>query len=566
MVVEEHRGDTLRDYLRVLRRWKWLVLLVALIAPAIAVYISKSERSVYEASAIVLINRQDLGLAIQGVNDPTAYDSGRVLATQAGLARSPTVARRALRAVGVRRDASELLGSSSVAVNQAADFLTFSVRDHQPRLAALLATAYARQFTTYTNQIANGPATTALQSIQERLTRLRATGLTNSPLYVSLMKTEEQLKTIQAAQTSKAVVIREATGAGKIAPTPRRAGMIGAALGIALGLTLAFLAEALDTRVLDEEQIRRVLRVPLLGRLPSPEAPHSRVLATPLRHGRRLFRRKRPPRLVMLDEPLGVGAQSVRVCAANVEVAASKAGASSVMVTSAIPREGKTTTIANLAIALARQGRRVTLLEFDLHAPAFAQVLRLNAKWGVTDVAFRKASFDQAICSVDTGDLAYARIVSGFDSVGQETGDAFNVNGTEDADRLGGSAARLDVLCAGNAAPQLADVVPLEQMREIINRARERSDVVLLDTPPILLSGAAVALAAEVDAIITVCMISSLRTRLLDELKRVLDTCPARKLGFVLTDVDARPPYGYGRLYTLPVQQTEPAFRTENVD
>jgi hypothetical protein len=74
----------------------------------------------------------------------------------------------------------------------------------------------------------------------------------------------------------------------------------------------------------------------------------------------------------------------------------------------------------------------------------------------------------------------------------------------------------------------------------------------VIDSPPLLLSGSAVALTAQVDGIILVCKLKRLRTRPLAEVKRVLDARPARKLGFVVTNLANPSPYGYAPQYPTP--------------
>src|SRR5207249_5214939 len=137
-------------------------------------------------------------------------------------------------------------------------------------------------------------------------TRIRALadgGAHSSALYASLVERVQTLATMEALQTSNASVVQEADQVVKVQPKTSRNGVLGLVLGIVLGIGLAFLWEALDTRVRSAEEIgERLGGLALLARVPSPS---------------KKVRAER--RLVMLDEPTGTQAETFRMLRTNLD-------------------------------------------------------------------------------------------------------------------------------------------------------------------------------------------------------------------------------------------------------
>ena len=122
---------TLRDYLGVLRRHKWIILGTVLLVPALAVAASLQQRRLYQATAEVLISHQNLAASLSNIQDPNlSVAADRLAATQADVARAPVIAGRVLDKLKLHdRTASDLLGRSSVSTATNADMLTLSVTD-----------------------------------------------------------------------------------------------------------------------------------------------------------------------------------------------------------------------------------------------------------------------------------------------------------------------------------------------------------------------------------------------------------------------------------------------------
>src|SRR5690242_4896545 len=188
-------SSSLSDYLRVVRRRKWIIIQAAVLVPLAAVAFSLRQTRLYEASSQVLLSNQNLASALTGTQQSTGVNlqADRVAQTQADLARVPAVANATLRAVHLERTPSELLSHSSVSAKPNADLLQFSVTDHVPALAQRLATAYARQFVRYRQALDTASLQRARTEVQQKIDLLTDR---KSPLYQSLVEKDQQLATL----------------------------------------------------------------------------------------------------------------------------------------------------------------------------------------------------------------------------------------------------------------------------------------------------------------------------------------------------------------------------------
>jgi succinoglycan biosynthesis transport protein ExoP len=500
---------TLRDYLGVLRRHKWITFWTAALLPVLAVAASLQQQRLYQATAEVLISHQNIAASLGGLQQDFT-EADRLAQTQASLARVPAVARRAIAAArGSGMKPEDHLGISKVSTQANADLLDFSVTNPSPSLAQRLATAYAQSFSTYQRELDSAAFARARHDVEAQMEQLRAGGAQDSGLYAELLTKDKQLRTLEALQTSNAVVVRLADRAHLVQPRPVRNGILGFVVGLGLGIGLAFLRHALDTRVRSSEEVAERLHVPLLARLPEPP--------------RRLRARDG---LVMLAEPQSGTAEPFRILRTNLEFVSLERGARTIMVTGAMEGEGKSTTVANLAVSLARAGRRVILVDLDLRRPILDRFFGLDTDMGITDVALGHATLDQTLRPVPITE-------------GRANHQAPSHNGQQP---LLGS---LAVLQAGSTPPDPGEFIARRALTDLLETLAQRADIVLLDAPPLLHLGDAISLSSKVDGMIIVVNLDRIRRPALGELERVLSSCPAQPLGFVLAGAASEEGYGY---------------------
>src|SRR6266568_546197 len=254
--VLANRPTTVGDYIEILRRRKWIIVGLPVIAGVAAFVFSSTQPSVYQATAQVLVKRSSIVTAITGVQDPTAADPNRYLATQSSVARAPELAARVVAAAGVPgMSAQKLLSELTVTPSSTADLLAVSVSDRNPANAVTLTNTYARELTLYKTDLDTATINEALASLQPRIQSLRIHGATQSTAYATLIQYQGELETIGKLLANNTKVLQPAGAAAKISPRPKRNGILGALLGAVLGIGFAFLAEALDRRMRSEQEI-----------------------------------------------------------------------------------------------------------------------------------------------------------------------------------------------------------------------------------------------------------------------------------------------------------------------
>jgi len=532
------REALLREYLDVLRRNAWVVAAATILVPVVALALSAAQPLRYSATARVLLNTQALASSTLDTTSPTPASPvppERVAQTQAELARVTAVVDRVLRRVrGEGLTAEQFLSWSSVSSDANADLLSFTVIAPTRDAAKVLATAYATAFTRYRQALDTGPVKKARAGVETLLTQLEAEGNTGSPLYRSLQTKDQTLQSLELLRTSNAAVVQRALTSTQVQPKLVRNVAIGLALGLLLGIALAFLRQALDGRVVTASHVSSVLGLPLLGRLSgAPKTVRRRdALVTVAEPNSRLSQAYRVLRATiesMIPRTVQQGQEPARLIA--IKQSPRRDVCHVIAVTSATSGEGRTTTVANLGVAFARAGRRVALINADMRRGNDDRRMCLDAWFGLdhqaglADVLRRQAGVEAT--------LAY-RDVTVRTAVEAAAGDAHAGDDWRLADD---SRSGVGGLPAGSAP--LADLgVPTKSSRldELLDELASRFDVVLIDTPPLLLSADSLELVRHADTAMVVVRANRLAESTLAELARVLSSSPVYKMGFVLTD------------------------------
>jgi non-specific protein-tyrosine kinase len=505
----------LKEYLLIIRRWWWLLLACVTIA-VIAAYIGvQKEPRIYAATTTVMI-----GQSLQKPNPSSQeiYISQQLAQTYAELARRQLI----LEAVRDALSLSYTPSPSSVSTHQVpgTQLLEINVRDVVPERARAIADEVARQLILQGPQGGENQSRRALiqeqvagleenivgtqeeidraqeeleaasdaraiQQHQENLAALEDKLSVYQANYASL------LSTIQGGINYVSIIEPASTPVHPISPNVGQTLLLAALTGLVVSGGGIFLIELLDDSLRTLEEVQRLTDLPVLG--------------TTAEFGDAGYEDK----LIAQRLPLSPITESYRVLRTNVQFAGLDKPLETLLVTSPGPSEGKTVTLANLAIVLAQSGERVVVVDTDLRRPTLHKLFDLPNEAGLTDAI-----------------LADDKPVTGFL---QQTAEIKN----------------LWVLTSGAIPPNPAETLASEQMNRVIQALREHADVILFDSPPALIVADAVILGAKVSGVLIVNDLGRTRRKMAQKVVEVLKRGRVNTLGLVLNRVPKANGYGY---------------------
>lgn len=210
--------------------------------------------------------------------------------------------------------------------------------------------------------------------------------------------------------------------------------------------------------------------------------------------------------LIALRDPRSPAAEAYRALRTNIQFSSLDRKLRTILATSTAPNEGKTTTVANLAVTIAQAEQRVILVDCDLRRPSLHTVFGLPNEEGLTTLMLHE-------------------------------GGRMPVQRTEVPGLL--------VLTSGPTPPRPADVLGSKRMESVIESLRQHADVVLFDTPPVTAVTDAAVLATKVDGVLLVFRAGATKRDRAREARRLLDKVNANIVGVVLTDIKGEESYSY---------------------
>lgn len=493
--------NTLDQVLLVLRRRWRIIVLCAVLVGASAVGFSLLQSKAYTASASLLFRDPGFDQKLFGTsffipnNDPT-----REAATNIDLVSLPTVAARTANVLGLR--AGLIKSEVSVRGVGQANVAKISATDPSPVRAAKIANVYAQQYILFRQQADRSKISAAQGLVQNKLASLSPSQRNSDG--GQLQNRSDQLGILAALQTGNAELVQAANVPNSpSSPLTKRNGILGTLLGLMLGIGLAFGADRLDRRIRDASGLEAAYGVPILGTV--PESPvYQRTGAGSL-----------PP----------IEAEAFALLRARLRYFNVDRDVRSLLITSAIPGEGKTTVALNLAIAEALAGTtKIVLVEADLRRPVLSRRLGIPSGPGLAEILSRNATLESALREIPPP--------------GHENGS-------------NGFVSSLSVITAGAIPPNPAELIESRAMIDLLSALSERFDLVIIDCPPTAIVSDAIPLMRLVSGVVIVSRIGVTTRDVARHLHEQLIKLNAPTLGVVANAVPptSRGYYGYGYGY-----------------
>jgi Mrp family chromosome partitioning ATPase len=505
------------DYVRPLWSRKWLIILTVALATGGVYGYYASKPKVYTSATLVYV--KDPGDPVTGT--PSLQSTDRSVSNQASLLYSRDTAATVARKIGFRGTADELLKRVSITSRQGQDFVNVVADGTTPTEAARIANAYAREFVGFINSSQSDRVKRALD-----LTRKQLAELPRGPATSAARDTlSEQIRRLELAASVPPTITRQVDPAlppgSPSEPKPVRNALFAFALSLLLAVGAAFGLERFDRRLKRPDQVEDAVGLPLLAVLPHTDKPA----------------------LVKHDEAaLGPEFQEAfRVLRTNVELARLDAPPRTIVVTSAIPGEGKSTVVRNLALAFRETGKRVAVVDGDLRHPAVGSLFGAPAGPGLTDVLRHEAELSEVTVEIGAA-------MPGFDDLVElELERGASVNGQTGNGGVKTRTGAVTLLLSGPPPANPPAVLGSERVVSVLDEVREHHDIVLIDSAPVLAVTDTVPLLRYADAAIVVSRLGvatrETAKRLVDFMGRVPDV---DLLGVVANDLSHFEAAGFG--------------------
>ncbi len=507
----------LRHYIAILWKWAWLIVVGTVLAGGAAFVVSKNMIPIYRASTTLLVSE---------AKEPTITDytsiitSERLANTYSRLLTSGSVLEAVAQKLGVETSAEQV----SVQPVRDTQLIMLSVEHTDPLLAIRIANEIPQAFIAQNEAMQTVRFAASKESLleemaniegdiertEEAIADLRGAGGANEEelarlennlaqyrqSYSFLLDSYEQIRVTEATRLDNIIMVEPAKGPAElVSPRTRQNTLLAAVVGAMLAVGVVFVVEYLDDTLKTYEDVERELALPTLGtiaRIEPVEEPGDHV--------------------VSLNHPRSPISEAYRVLRSNVRFAWVANPSSKLLVSSAGPEEGKTTTAANLAVVMAQAGKKVILVDSDLRRPALHDFFEVENDVGLTDLL-----------------------------VDRELG----LGGALKSTRVDG----LQVLTSGGLPPNPAELLGSDLMRKLLDVLQKYAEVIVLDSPPVLAVADATILASMADGAVLVVDAGRTRSDACRRAKEALENSGVKLLGAVLNRLSRKASYGYFYYY-----------------
>ena len=496
----------LSDYLRVVRRRINVVVVVVVLAGGVALALSVTQTRLYRGTARVLLQPAEAERVFESPAAGRLSDPARVLQTELDLIKHLP------RPAAIRRLQGRITGISA-AGSENTDIIKVSATAEDPALAAAAANAYAEAYVDLRRQRTVDSLQGAARQLESKIAELDAQ-IAASNGAGALAPDQQRLQLLVARQSALREKLDEVlvestltTGGVQLAapateptspvsPQPVRDAALATGLGLVLGLGLAFVLDHLDDRIKAREDLDALIgdRFVLATVPVGPRSP------------------RRDPTPVMLSHPDDPAAEACRSLRTSLQFLGAGERLRVLQVTSPNLGEGKTTILANLAVAFAQTGAEVVVVCCDLRRPFVNRLFGLDNSLGLTSILTGDADLERCLQRV-RGDVP------------------------------------LSLLASGPLPPNPSELLSGPAAAALFAELRERGNIILVDSPPLLPVADASVVVRHVDATLLVASAGTTRRRHVVRSQEILEQIGASVVGVTLNRAGSGESYGKYQYY-----------------
>lgn len=456
----------IRQYLALFWQWAWLIALVTVLAGLVAFLVSQRMTPVYSASTTLYINEAP---STKATDYNSIITSERISGTYSKMITTRPILEEVANRVGVT--IAYLDGRITVNPIRDTTLIQITVKSSDPILAAQIANELANVFSERVILIQEERFNVSKESLQTQISDMEAqiddvisalvteddagvkasleTKLTQyRAIYSNLILSYEQIRLAEAQTVSTVMAVDPATVPTEpISPQVMRNAALAAMVGLMLAVGVIFLIEALDDTLKTPEDVRKTLGLPVLGVIAKHDSEDEKPITN--------------------TTPRSPVAEAFRSLRTNIQYTAVDSPLESLLIISTDPQEGKSTVVTNLGVVFAQLGRKVTLIDADLRKPSLHRKVGVQNRTGLTALFVR---------SMDTLEL-----------IMQKT-DIPNLN----------------VITSGELPPNPSELLGSKKMQSILDKIKESSDMIIIDSPPALAVTDSLVMVPYVDAVLLV--------------------------------------------------------------
>ncbi len=520
----------IRDYWHLARRHLVLLVLVPVFAAVAGYMMADRQAPLYRATSVILLRPNDPNERRGTGGDSTEIlYAERIVEAGVKIAGGPKVAERAAASL-TNGTASEVSSAISVTSSVDANVLEVSATTGSPLRSAEIANAVSAAFIEDRRLLSVQGLETAIADIDENLTKLQtelqrldsaASGTTNDSLastardqYQRLSDQRLGLSIDKGLKRGEAEIISDAVvPGGPISPQPRRSALLAGMLGAMAAGGFVLLKDRFDTRLRSREEAEEVSGLATLAEIPYDKAAGDGALV-----------------VASAADPNGAVAEAIRSLRVSLRFLALETPLKVILVTSAMQSDGKTTVSANLAHSYAAGGLRTLLVSGDLRRPRVDRIINSQSDTGLVELLTEMAAEEEHQQVMERG-AGHRR--PPVDLLNYCHNDAQN----------------LWVLLAGQRVANPVEILGSSVAKELFATCRERFDVVIVDSPPLLAVADAVVLSQFADGVLVVTSLRKTASEALSRGAEILANGQGRILGLVVNRVGRQRGYGYGYGY-----------------